>query len=83
MIANAVQYENPRANERHDLTPAACGGYLVSLTGNFPKTDIDILMPPCGPLKMRMLIDCDGDARPDHEAVNVLTFHDVDGDGVI
>lgn len=84
MISNTLhEYQNPRANERHDLTPTACGGFMVRLTGQFPLSDLDILMPPCGPLQVRTLIDTDGDSIADHEAVSELTFHDLDGDGVL
>lgn len=83
MVANTLDYVNPRETERQHLTPVSCGGYMVPLTGNFPRTDWSILMPPSGPLRIASLIDTNGDGVRDHNAESVLTFHDVDGDGVL
>jgi hypothetical protein len=82
-IATGSAPVNSRETEVHDMSPTLDGGYFVRLTGNFPLTDLEILMPANGPRHIRFGQDCDGDGLHDTQTTAALTFRDLDGDGVI
>lgn len=65
-----------------EMTPTAAG-YAVDITPHFPLTDHRMFSDVTSPVRVRTLLDTDGDSVSDHVVTTPLKFLDVDGNGVI